>query len=233
LAYVPIRTFVNFLTFNWHTESQICKKNKILCFNRKVSMTRSMCQSFRYACYIGSSHFAEQSFCWLISRTLDLDNVLEPYPGNRLMVLRRNIVVNITTISINFTVSTTLQIPYLLVCFLVESGTPTITIIYIPACFPHITARLCWLSVYYWQLFRNNCSPISQCFLYITAHGFSLHMAQLKVIVNVIHWTVSKTTRKNGNNKVSKWRLLCPPYSGPDRECITKVCKIHKNIVSQ
>jgi len=30
---------------------------------------------------------------------------------------------------------------------------------------------------------------------------------------------------------VSKWRLLCPPYSAPDRECITKVCKDSSSVI--
>ena len=41
------------------------------------------------------------------------------------------------------------------------------------------------------------------------------------------------TVQLSSKSVVSKWQLLCPPYSAPDQECITKVCKIHKNIVSQ
>jgi len=83
--------------------------------------------------------------------------------------------------------------------------------------------------------------PESFIFLSYFSHSFLKFLSSSVTVVLVICFRESKLAGAKANNSlsvlsiglvsklVSKWWLLCPPYSAPDRECITKVCNVHKN----
>jgi len=80
-----------------------------------------------------------------------------------------------------------------------------------------------------WMMFvRPACNPAEQN-LVAYQHGTDIYFTVIKDIVPRQELKVYMDNDICFNKQVTKWQLLCRPYTAPDRECITKVCNMYEN----